>query len=87
MKLTDKTRVGPKVRRVYDRPRSPYRRLLASPDLSGQAKAELTRRYERYNPVLLEQEVHRAVRTLAEANHRKVLMRQQSLATVAHEYL
>ena len=48
-------------------------------------KAELTRRYQRYNPVLLQQEVHQAVDTLMELNHRKNLMRQQSLATAALE--
>jgi hypothetical protein len=77
--------VGAKVRKVYDRPRSPYRRLLASPDLSDEVKAELSRRYQSYNPVLLQQEVHRAVAALMEQHRRKVLMRQQTLAAVARE--
>ena len=85
VKLIDKQRVGPNVRKVYDKPRSPYQRLLASPDLSDQAKAELTRRYQSYNPVLLQQEVHRAVDALMELNHRKNLIRQQSLAAAALE--
>ncbi|MDR2433598.1 MAG: hypothetical protein LBD47_03410, partial [Treponema sp.] len=81
IKLVDKIRGGSKVRKVYDKPASPYRRLLASPDLSDAVKAELTRRYERYNPVLLQQEVHRAVDALMEQNRQKALMRHQSLAT------
>ena len=85
IKLIDKQRVGSRVRKVYDKPMSPYQRLLASPDLSDQVKAELTRRYHGYNPVLLQQEVHQAVDTLMELNHRKNLMRQQSLATAALE--
>jgi hypothetical protein len=48
-------------------------------------KAELTRRYQNYNPVLLQQEVHRAVAALMEQNQQKALMRRQSLATVALE--
>ncbi|MDR3276234.1 MAG: transposase, partial [Treponema sp.] len=55
IKLIDKSRVGSKVRKVYDKPMSPYQRLMASPDLSGMVKAELTRRYQSYNPVFLQQ--------------------------------
>jgi hypothetical protein len=85
VKLIDKTRVGAKVRKVYDRHRCPYQRLLASPDLSDEARAKLKRRYESYNPVLLQQGVHQAVAALMEQNRRKALMRQQSLATAARE--
>jgi hypothetical protein len=60
-------------------------RLLASPDLSDAVKAELKRRYERYNPVLLQQEVHWAVDVLMDQNRRKALIRQQSLTTAALE--
>jgi hypothetical protein len=64
---------------------SPYQRLLASPDLSDEVKAELRLRYQRYNPVLLQQEVHRAVDALMEQNRQKTLMRRQSLVTAALE--
>ncbi|MDR0707336.1 MAG: hypothetical protein LBF60_05615 [Treponema sp.] len=63
----------------------PSQRLLASPDLSDAVKAELKRRYESYNPVILQQEAHRAVDALMERNRQKVIMRRQSLATVAIE--
>jgi hypothetical protein len=86
IKLIDKTRVGVKVRKVYAQPRSPYQRLLASPDLSDEVKAELIRRYQSYNPVLLQQEVHRALDALMEQNRRKIRMRQQSLASAVLEY-
>jgi hypothetical protein len=85
IKLASKTRVGSKVRKVYDKPASPCQRLLASPDLPDPAKAELTRRYQRYNPVVLQQEVHRAVQALMELNRRKALTRHQSLADAALE--
>ncbi|MDR3275852.1 MAG: hypothetical protein LBT11_01355 [Treponema sp.] len=64
---------------------SPYQRLIASPDLSVAAKAELARRYQSYNPVLLQQEVYRAVSALMELNQQKALMRRQSLADAALE--
>ncbi|MDR1307599.1 MAG: hypothetical protein LBK74_08505 [Treponema sp.] len=87
VKLIDKQRVGAKVRKIYDKPMSPYQRLMACPDLSGEARAELRRRYQRYNPVLLRQGVHRAVDALMELNHRKDLMRQQPLVTAAREHI
>jgi hypothetical protein len=67
--------VGSRVRKVYDKPQSPYQRLMASPDLSPEVTAERGRRYHGYNPVLLRQEVHRAVDALMELNHQKILMR------------
>jgi hypothetical protein len=64
---------------------SPYQRLLASPDLGDKAKAELRRRYQTYNPVLLQQEAHRAVQALMDLSQEKDLMRRQSLVTAALE--
>jgi hypothetical protein len=58
---------------------------LASPDLSDAVKAELKRRYQNYNPVILQQEVHRALDALMEQNRQKTLMRRRSLATAALE--
>jgi hypothetical protein len=85
VKLIDKQRVGSKVRKVYDKPLSPYQRLLASVDLPDQIKAELTRRYQKYNPVLLQQEVHQALSALMETCRQKELIRHQSLADAALE--
>ncbi|GHV06338.1 hypothetical protein FACS189485_14710 [Spirochaetia bacterium] len=85
IKLINKTRVGSKVRKVYDKPMSPYQRLLLSADIPDTVKAELTRRYQRYNPVTLQQDVHQAVEALAELNRQKTLIRQQPLAAAALE--
>jgi hypothetical protein len=52
VKLIDRQRVGAKVRKVYDKPRSPYQRLTASPDLSDEVRAEPGRRCQSFNPVL-----------------------------------
>jgi hypothetical protein len=45
MKLEEKTRVGSKVKRVYDDPQTPYARVLASPDVSEEHKAQLRETY------------------------------------------
>jgi hypothetical protein len=81
VKFIDKQRVGSRVRKAYDKSMSPYQRLMACPDLFGEAKAELGQRYQRYNPVLLQQEVHQAVDALMEMNRQKELTRQRSLVT------
>jgi hypothetical protein len=84
-KLLSKTRVGSRVKKVYDAPRSPYLRLLDSPDISGAVKDELRRRYQLYNPVLLQQQVHQAVSDLMSLNQMKQTLRRQSLVTAALE--
>ena len=84
LKLLSKTRVGSKIKKVYDKNiLSPYQRLLASPDLSDEVKAELTRRYKRYNPVRLQQEVHYAVDALMALNKGRNLDGVESLVNSA----
>jgi hypothetical protein len=83
-KLLSKTRVGSKIQKVYDtKILSPYQRLLASADLSCEAKAELVRRHGLYNPVELQREVHYAVDTLMSLNKAKELEGVKSLAASA----
>ena len=83
-KLLTKIRVGSKIKKVYDKNvLSPYQRLLASPDLSDEVKAELTWRYNRYNPVKLQQEVHDAVDALITLNRVRNLEEAESLASAA----
>jgi hypothetical protein len=45
MKLKEKVRLGSKVKRVYDDPQTPYARVLASPHVSEEEKAELKEAY------------------------------------------
>ena len=46
MMLKAKTRIGGKIHRQYDEPRTPYQRLLESGQLSGKAEKQLRRQYE-----------------------------------------
>jgi hypothetical protein len=83
-KLLSKTRLGSKIKKVYDKNiQSPYQRLLASADLSDEVKLELTRRYSQYNPVRLQQEVHDAVDALMSHNRTMELEGVVSLAVSA----
>jgi hypothetical protein len=53
MKLKEKIRVDGKVKKVYDTAQTPYQRLLASPDVSEEAKQKLRELYPTLNPVKL----------------------------------
>jgi hypothetical protein len=56
-KLIEKTRDGSKVTRRYDEPRTPYRRLLDSPDVAETTKRKLKRQYARLNPAELKRRI------------------------------
>ncbi|AEF82758.1 integrase catalytic domain-containing protein [Leadbettera azotonutricia] len=78
-KIIAKERIGARVKKVYDKPKSPYRRLLESPDLPDIFKNELRRRAARLNPVKQKRLVNHALMALFE------LQSQKSLAASALE--
>ena len=57
MKLLEKTRVGSKVTKRYDEPRTPYRRLLENPDVDELTKKKLKRQYAKLNPAELKRKI------------------------------
>jgi hypothetical protein len=71
-KLKSKTRIGSKEIKVYDQPRSPFQRLIESGALCQTDKDALTERHALYNPVVLQQNVNKAIlrlrQRLAKAN-------------------
>jgi hypothetical protein len=58
MKLTEKLRRGSKLTRHYDEPQTPYRRLLAHPDIPKEVKDRLTAQYNTLNVVALKRELN-----------------------------
>lgn len=52
-KLIGKKRVGAKVKKMYDRAKTPYQRVLDSPFVDEEAKEQLRKTYLRLNPVKL----------------------------------
>ena len=84
IKLISTTRVGSRIKKVYDKKAlTPYQRLLASPELSEEVKGELIRRHGLYNPVTLQQEVHDAVDALMSMKKTRELEGVESLAATA----
>ena len=57
MKLIGKERTGAKVKKTYDRARTPYQRLLDSSALSAPAKRQLRAQYAALNPAELKRRI------------------------------
>jgi len=58
-KLVQKTREGAKVRKRYDTAQTHYGRVLASPEVSPEAKGALSATYLGLNPVELKRQIGR----------------------------
>jgi transposase InsO family protein len=60
-KLKSKTRVGSKELKVYDEPKSPFQRLMESPETPENTKNALLAQIALYNPVELQHTVNKAI--------------------------
>lgn len=63
-KLQAKERVGSKVRKRYDMAQTPYRRVLASPDVPEGSKDRLQETYRTLNPMALRRRIEENLRAL-----------------------
>lgn len=59
MKLERKERIGSKVKKTYDIPQTPYRRLLAAPGTTEPMRQRLQAEYATLNPAQLKREITR----------------------------
>ncbi|MDI6799774.1 MAG: hypothetical protein QMD53_03765 [Actinomycetota bacterium] len=57
MRLVEKVRNGSKVKKIYDEPKTPYRRLLECPDVHQTIKDNLTTTYNTLNPAELKRRI------------------------------
>lgn len=57
MKLTEKMRIGSKVKKKYDRARTPFQRVVDSDFVPEEVKEALREKYARLNPVHLQREI------------------------------
>ncbi len=79
-KLLKKTRDGARVKRCYDIPRTPYHRLLDSPDVEPAVKATLTRYYQTLNPALLSRRIQDLQKRLLSLTIRRSVELEQKQA-------
>src|SRR3990172_3294411 len=59
MKLIEKTRTGSRVTKRYDKPQTPYQRLIQSPHVPDKNKDEMKRQYAKLNPAELKRQITR----------------------------
>ncbi|MDA2921280.1 transposase [Desulfobacterota bacterium AH_259_B03_O07] len=57
MKLEEKIRVGSKVKKRYDQPRTPYQRVLEAPLVEKEKKKKLDQEYAKLNPAELRRQI------------------------------
>jgi len=77
MKLIEKTRIGSKVKKKYDRARTPYRQTVESDFVPQQAKQALKEEYAKLNPVKLKQKITRLQERLDELARSKNRLKQE----------
>jgi len=71
MKLIEKTRIGSKVVKKYDSPKTPYQRLLASKYVPARDKQQLRQEYHVLNPAQLTREIGRLQEALLKVHKKK----------------
>jgi hypothetical protein len=64
MKLISKERLGSRVKKLYDSPRTPCQRVLDSPHVAESDKDRLRRQYQRLNPAALKREIRKLQKQL-----------------------
>jgi hypothetical protein len=86
MKLQSKERHGARVKKTYDKARTPYQRLLDSSFISEETKAQLRTRYHLLNPAQLKRKIERLQQKLvATAASMAVVRKRQRAKGRAHK--
>ncbi len=73
MKQISKTRIGSKVIKKYDKPKTPYQRILESPYVSKDKKDALKRLYGKLNPA----EIHRQIQRLQNRLYETAMLKEE----------
>ena len=60
-KLINKERVGSKIIKKYDKPKTPFERLIESKEISKEIKEELKLQFKKSNPYQLEKEIQKQI--------------------------
>lgn len=71
MKLIEKTRTGSRVKKRYDDPKTPYKRLLDSDHIADEIKTKLRGEYDTLNPVRLKKTIYNLQNKLYKVNKQK----------------
>jgi hypothetical protein len=80
MKLKEKTRIGSKVIKKYDKPMTPYKRVLQSPFISDKDKENLKKQYLKLNPAEMKRKITRLQQKLMQYASLKETIRRKKAA-------
>jgi len=75
-KLIKKERIGSKVTKRYDEAKTPYRRVLASPDIEDKIKMKLRKEYAMLNPAEIKRKITKLQNKLIKLNTLKQGVRE-----------
>lgn len=64
MKLQDKIRIQAKIKKHYDKPQTPFQRLMASEQVNALQKEKMRQVFESLNPFELQQNIQRKLRSI-----------------------
>ena len=64
MKLQDKMRIQSKIKKCYDKPKTPYQRLMMSDHISQEKKEQLKNTFESLNPFKLRKAIEEKLRII-----------------------
>ena len=70
-KLIKKEKIGSKITKTYDEAKTPYRRVLASPDIEDEIKVKLKNQYAMLNPAELKRKITKLQNRLLKLNSLK----------------
>ena len=87
MKLIEKTRVGSRVHKTYDRAKTPYQRVVDSSFIPKRSKTKLNKHYETLNPAALKREMDRLQTRLDQLARRNRQTRREDENASDLEYL
>ena len=71
-KLISKVRVGSKYIKKYDKAKTPFERVMESPDISKHDKNLLQERFEKLNPIILKAEIDRLYKEFLKFNKKLI---------------
>lgn len=71
VKLVEKKRIASKTIKRYDRPKTPFQRVLESPLVSADKKALLQKQYDLLNPFQLRKAIERKLQKIYDVNNSK----------------
>ncbi len=80
MKLIEKTRIGSKVTKKHDIPKTPYQRVLKSQHICDDTKKDLKRQYKALNPASLKRKITRLQQKLLRLASLKQSKRKRNAA-------